>query len=69
MFKKLIPWSIIVNLNLKKKKQGQFSEVLGRTKTDGSHKKAENHPTLVITWAFDFLMTVIINVDTQIDTQ
>jgi hypothetical protein len=53
----------------KNKRPGRFSEALGRTKTGGSHKKDENHPTLVITWAFDFLMMVMINVDTQIDTQ
>jgi hypothetical protein len=55
MFKKIDTLINYRKSKLKKKKLGRFSEVLGRTKTDGSHKKGENHPTLVITWAFDVL--------------
>jgi len=31
------------------KEPGQFSEPAAKTETDVSHKKSENHPTLVFT--------------------
>ncbi len=40
----LIPWSVIVNFIFSLKELGWFSQMLGRTRTNDSHKRGENCP-------------------------
>jgi hypothetical protein len=43
-FENLIPWSVILNFIFFPKELGWFSQMLGRTRTNDSHKRGENRP-------------------------
>jgi len=52
LIKRIWNFDILVDYHKSKmfifKKPGQFHQVLGRIEIAGSHKRRENHPTLVV---------------------